>query len=222
MDDKRRASPPANNKQQTTNKPTNMRVIGILGGVASGKSLVAEQLAQLGAGVLDADRAGHEVLRLPSVEAAARKRWGDGIFAADGRIERSRLAGIVFSGSATASAERKYLEKLTHPEIGKVLTERAQEMAKAGISAAVLDAPLLLEAGWDSLCSILLFVDAPRRLRLVRAKKRGWSEKDFAARESVQESLDSKRRRADALIDNSGSPEHTLAQIEHFWHSFAR
>ena len=206
----------------TTNETANMRVIGILGGVASGKSLVAGQLAQLGAGVLDADHCGHEVLRMPSVEAAARKRWGDEIFAADGHIDRSRLARIVFSDSPTGPAERKHLEKLTHPEIGKLLNRQAQDMAKAGILAAVLDAPLLMESGWDSLCSILLFVDAPRRLRLARAKKRGWSEEDFAAREDVQESLDSKRGRADALIDNSGSPEHTQAQIEHFWHSFAR
>jgi len=190
--------------------------------VASGKSLVAGQLAQLGAGVLDADRCGHEVLRMPSVEAAARKRWGDEIFAADGHIDRSRLARIVFSGRPNGPAERKYIEKLTHPEIGRLLSRRAQDMAEAGIMDAVLDAPLLLEAGWDSLCSILLFVDAPRRLRLGRAKKRGWSEEDFLAREGVQESLDCKLERADALIDNSGSPEHTQAQIEHFWHSFAR
>ena len=199
-----------------------MRVIGILGGVASGKSLVAQQLAQLGAGVLDADRCGHEVLRMPRIESAARERWGDEIFGADGRIDRAKLAKIVFSDPPTGPPEREYLEGLTHPEIGKLLNRQAQAMAAKGVLAAVLDAPLLLESGWDSLCSMLLFVDAPRRLRLARANNRGWSEEDFMAREGVQESLDSKRRRADALIDNSGSPEHTQAQIEHFWHSFAR
>ena len=206
----------------TSTKLDNMRVIGILGGVASGKSLVARKLAELGAGVLDADRCGHEVLRMPLVEAAARKRWGDEIFASDGHIERSRLAEIVFSDAPTGPAERKYLEKLTHPDIRKLLNRQAEEMSRGGITVAVLDAPLLLESGWDSLCSMLLFVDAPRRLRLARAKRRGWNEEDFVAREGVQESLDSKLRRADAVIDNSGSPEHTQAQIEHFWHSFAR
>jgi dephospho-CoA kinase len=199
-----------------------MRTIGILGGVAGGKSLVARCLAQLGAGVLDADRSGHEVLRMESIEAAARERWGDEIFAADGHIDRSRLARIVFADSPTGPREREFLEKLTHPEIAKLLDRQVQNMAKEGIMVAVLDAPLLLESGWDSLCSMLLFVDTPRRLRLARAKQRGWSEKDFAAREGVQESLDSKLARADAIIDNSGSPEHTQAQIEHFWHSFAR
>ena len=69
-----------------------MRIIGILGGVASGKSLVAQQFGRLGAGVLDADQAGHEALRLPHVEAAVRQRWGEAVFGTDGRIDRARLA----------------------------------------------------------------------------------------------------------------------------------
>ena len=69
-----------------------MKILGLLGGVASGKSLVARQLAELGAVVLDADRAGHEALRLPCVEEAARQRWGDAVFGPDGHIDRARLA----------------------------------------------------------------------------------------------------------------------------------
>jgi len=66
---------------------------------------------------------------------------------------------------------------------------------------------------------MVVFVDAPRELRLARARKRGWSEADFAAREGAQESLDFKRKRADLVLDNSGSPEQTQAQVERFWHS---
>ena len=69
-----------------------MKILGLLGGVASGKSLVARQLAELGAVVLDADRAGHEALRLPCIEAAARERWGDVVFGPDGHVDRSKLA----------------------------------------------------------------------------------------------------------------------------------
>ena len=196
-----------------------MQVIGILGGVASGKSLVAKELARLGAGLLDADRAGHDVLRMPEIEAAARVRWGPDIFGPDGRIDRARLAKIVFGDSQAADQQRKYLEQLTHPEIGRLLGRQADEMAASGRKAAVLDAPLLLEAGWDRLCDSLVFVDAPRQLRLSRALRRGWSEKDFFAREDVQESLDFKRKRADVVVDNSGFPEQTKAQIEHLWHS---
>jgi dephospho-CoA kinase len=197
-----------------------MRRIGILGGVASGKSLVARQLAQLGAGLLDADRAAHEVLQTSSVEEAARRRWGSEVFGPHGRIERERLAEIVFADSPHAAEERKYLEQLTHPEIGKRLGLQAAQMAAESSPAAVLDAPLLLEAGWDTTCDVLLFVDTPRRLRLARAIERGWSEEDFAAREGVQQSLESKRERADATVDNSGSADATRAQVERFWHEW--
>ncbi len=196
-----------------------MHVIGILGGVASGKSLVARQLADLGAGVLDADRAGHEVLRLPRIEAAVRKRFGEAVFGPDGRVDRARLAKVVFAGSPDRTGKRKHLEQLTHPEIGRLLRQQAEALESAGTAVAVLDAPLLLEAGWDRLCERLVFVDVPRQVRLSRATARGWSEEDFAAREGVQESLDLKRGRADAIIDNSGSPEQTQAQVERFWHS---
>ena len=84
---------------------------------------------------------------------------------------------------------------------------------------AVLDAPVMFKAGWEKLCDKILFVDAPRELRLARALRRGWSEADFDARESAQESLDVKRSHADVILDNSSSPEHAYAQVQRFWHS---
>lgn len=194
-----------------------MRIIGLLGGVASGKSLVARQFAELGAAVLDADRAAHAVLRLPEVEAAVRQRWGEEVFGDDGRIERARLAQIVFANPPAGPRERKYLEQLTHPEIARRLRREADELAASGRVAALLDAPLLLEVGWAPLCDALVFVDVPREQRLSRALARGWSEEEFAAREGVQESLDLKRSRADVIIDNSGSPEETRHQVERSW-----
>ena len=199
-----------------------MRIIGILGGVASGKSMVARQFARLGAGVLDADQAGHEALRLPHVEAAVRRRWGEAVFGPDGRIDRARLARIVFAAGPEAQRERKYLEQLTHPEIAGLLKQQAEALAAAGAAMAVLDAALLLEAGWDKCCEKMVFVEAPREARLARAMARGWDEEDFAAREGVQESLDRKRARADVMIDNSGSPAETQAQVEQCWASLIR
>ena len=160
-----------------------MRVIGLLGGVASGKSMVAAQLARLGAGVLDADRAGHEALRLPQVEAAARQRWGDAVFGPDGHVDRARLKTIVFADPPAGPPERKYLEELSHPEIRRLLEQQAAAMEAAGVKVAVLDAPLILEAGWDRLCEKLVFVDAPPEVRLARALGRGWTEEEFAARQ---------------------------------------
>jgi dephospho-CoA kinase len=196
-----------------------MHLIGVLGGVASGKSLVARLLGRLGAGLLDADEAGHLVLRLPRIKDAIRRRWGEEVFDGDGHVDRARLARIVFADPPEGPRERKLLEQLTHPEIGRLLADQAEAMASAGTKVAVLDAPLLLESGWDRLCSTLVFVDAPREVRLTRALARGWSEEDFAAREDVQESLDRKRERADVVVDNSGSPEQTQAQIEQFLQS---
>lgn len=197
----------------------NMQIIGIVGGVASGKTLVARQFEKLGAGVLEADAAGYEVLRTPEVEEALRQRWGESVFGGDGRVDRARVAQIVFGAGPRGPQERKFLEQLLHPKIGELLRQKAEALAEQGCPVAVLDAPLLVEAGWDGWCDKVVFVDTPRAVRQDRAALRGWSEEDFAAREGVQESLDQKRARADVIIENTGSPESTQAQIERFWHS---
>jgi dephospho-CoA kinase len=196
-----------------------MQIIGILGGIASGKSLVARHFAELGAGWLDADRVAHEVLQSSEVKTAARARWGSDIFATDGQIDRKRMASIVFGDAPNAAEERKYLEKITHPEVRRRLKQQVESLAASGVPAAILDAPLLLEAGWSDECEKLVFVDCPRTIRLERALARGWNEQDFSVREDVQESLDRKRKDADAIIDNSGLPERTRAQVEQFWAS---
>jgi dephospho-CoA kinase len=199
-----------------------MKVIGLLGGVASGKSMVAEQLASCGAKVINADLIGHEVLRKPAIEAAARKRWGEKVLGADGRIDRRRLAEMVFASSPDGLQDRAYLEELTHPEIVRIIKQQLESLARSAVEAAVLDAPLLWEAGLDKLCDKLVFVDLPPEVRLQRALARGWRKEDFAAREDAQKSLDFKRGRADVVIDNSGSPEQTQAQVRRLWQTLIR
>ena len=105
-------------------------VIGMMGGVASGKSFVARQLGQCGAAVIDADRLGHEVLRLPEIEAAARQRWGDEIFSTDGQIDRRRLAARVFAATPEGREDLRYLESLTHPRIREFLDQRRRWSAR--------------------------------------------------------------------------------------------
>lgn len=196
-----------------------MRIIGLLGGVASGKSVVAQELAQLGACILDADQAGHQVLQTPHVQEAIRNRWGQEVFGPDGQVDRARLAQRVFAHSAQAAQDRRYLEEITHPEIGQLLRSQAQTLAEIGCPAAVLDAPLLLEVGWDRWCDKLVFVDAPWEVRQARALARGWSVEQFAAREAAQWPVEQKRLRADIIIDNSGSLETTRIQVLRFWQS---
>jgi dephospho-CoA kinase len=195
-----------------------MKVLGLLGGVASGKSLVAGLLAQRGAVVLDADRAGHEALRLPEVQEAIRRRWGEAVFGADGGVDRSRLARVVFAPPPDGPPERRFLEQLTHPHIAQALRRQVETLPK-DTPLAVLDAALILEAHWGKLVQAFVFVEAPLEVRLARAKARGWTEEEFAAREAAQESLDFKRTRADVMIDNSGLPEDTEAQITRLWQS---
>ncbi len=194
-----------------------MQVIGLLGGVASGKSTISRLLAAAGAGVLDADRAGHEALRLPEVEQVARNRWGEAVFGVDGGLDRSQLARIVFAPPPDGPQERRFLEQLTHPEIGRIIRRQAEALAEESCPVAVLDAPLLLEAGWDRLCSTLVFVDVPRDLRLARALRRGWTSSEFEAREQAQLPVETKRARADLILENAGDMEEARKQVTRLW-----
>jgi dephospho-CoA kinase len=192
-------------------------ILGLLGGVASGKSLVAGYLEELGAGRLDADRAGHEVLKLPEVVAAIRARWGEAVFDADGHVARPAVAKIVFAPTDEGRRELAFLESITHPLIGERLKQDAERMAAAGRRVLVLDAPVMLKAGWDALCDAIVYVDAPESVRLERALKRGWTAEHFAAREQAQESPDIKRKRANYVVDNAGNPESTRSQVAELW-----
>jgi dephospho-CoA kinase len=196
-----------------------MQIIGLLGGVASGKSFVAEQFRRLGAEVLDADRVGHEVLLLPEVRSAIRKHFGDKVFREDGQVDRKALGRIVFGPQPDGPRELAILEQITHPEIRRRLKSQGERMAADGVPAAILDAPVMLKSGWDEICSAIVFVDVPDNVRRERASARGWTNEEFAAREAAQESLEVKRRRADFVIDNSATAGYTQEQIERLWHS---
>lgn len=196
-----------------------MLVIGVVGGIASGKSVVARRLAAWGAVLLDADRVGHEVLEQAEVRAALRARWGERVFTPPGHVSRPAIAAIVFQAGATGAAELKYLESLTHPRIREQLEQQIAGLRAGGqVPAAVLDAPLLFEARWNTLCDRILFVEAPRAQRLERARRaRGWTADEFARREAAQLALAEKRRGADHVIDNSADPQHTYQQVDQWW-----
>ena len=197
-----------------------MLTIGLIGGVASGKSLVAEEFRRLGAVVFDADRAGHEVLTEPEVKAALRHRWGASVFTPSGEVDRAAVAKIVFAppNASHGPNELAWLEQLTHPRItAKMQAEIARLTNEKKPPVLILDAPILLKAGWDRMCQQIVFVDASAELRLARARGRGWTAEQFAAREQAQEPLDYKMSRADLVIDNSGTPERTRQQVAKVW-----
>jgi dephospho-CoA kinase len=195
-----------------------MRTIGLVGGVASGKSLVAQMLVELGAGLLDADRAGHAVLAEDAeVQEAIRQRWGDAVFAADGSVDRSAVAERVFGEEPAARLEREFLEAVVHPRIGRRLEAEKQRFAAEGRPAVVLDAALLFEANWRPLCDLAVMVDAPREVRLQRARLRGWSEAEFDRREAAQWPVETKRLRADVVLQNVGSESELRRSVREFW-----
>jgi dephospho-CoA kinase len=198
-----------------------MITFGLVGGVASGKSLVAQLLVELGAGLLDADRTGHSVLADDAeVHQVLRTRWGDAVFAADGSVDRAAVAKRVFGASSAAQENRRFLEGILHRRIRRRLDKLRDQFAAEGRPAVVLDAPLLLEAGWGPMCDVIVMVDAPRDIRLSRARQRGWSEDEFARREAAQWPVDDKRRQAHAMLTNDGSPDDLRDAVRSIWNRY--
>jgi dephospho-CoA kinase len=198
-----------------------MKTIGLVGGVASGKSLVAKMFVELGAGLLDADRAGHDVLAgNPDVRQALIGRFGPSILATDGSFDRAAIARRVFGDSEQAATDRAFLESVLHPRIGTLLAERKAAFAAAGQSAVILDAPLLLEATWRPLCELVVFVDADRDIRLARALSRGWTAAEFARREAAQWPVERKRAAADVVLANNGDLDSLRQSVCDVWHKY--
>ena len=186
-------------------------VVGLVGGIGSGKSTIAAQCKQLGAAVIDGDVVGHEVLRRPEVRDAIVRRWGTEILGPDGQVNRGKLGWIVFADPTAL----KELETLVHPLIKSELRRRIDAARQdPGVAFVVLDAAVLLEAGWDDVCDVLVFVDATdaQRRRRVR-QSRGWPKEAWQARENLQLALKIKKARADYGLDNSGTPDESFRQI---------
>jgi dephospho-CoA kinase len=186
-------------------------VIGIVGGIGSGKSVVAQALVQQGGWLISGDQLGHEALRQPDIKAQLVARWGVQVLDPNGEVERKRVAAIVFANPA----ERRALEAMTHPYIeGHIREKIAQARARSDVRFLVLDAAILLEAGWHKVCDHIIFVDSLRETRLERLKqKRGWSADEVNRRENAQMSLTDKRAHADAVVDNNAGPEDVDARI---------
>lgn len=183
-------------------------VIGLAGGIGAGKSQVAATLAELGCLVSDSDADARAVFAEPSVIETLRSWWGDEVVADDGTIERSEVARRVFADPE----QRIRLEELVHPAIHARRRARF-EAAGPGTRALVIDAPLLFEAGLDAECDAILFVDAPREVRLERVRRhRGWDEAELERREAAQWPVDRKRERADAVVENAVEDDPTLVR----------
>jgi len=193
------------------NKPGKKPVIGIVGGIGSGKSTVAAEFAKLGCKIIDADKIAHELLERNPVKEKIVASFGQAVLDSAGKIDHSKLADIAFSDADKLSA----LNKIIHPFVLK----RAQELinqynCQNQVKAIVLDMPLLMEVGWVKRCNKLIFIDCRPQLRTDRAKKMGiFNENQQKIRENFQISLDNKANTADNIIDNNSGFSELTEQV---------
>lgn len=192
----------------TARKP----VIGLVGGIGAGKSAAAAAMARRGGRIVDGDQLGHEALELPDVKRQLVERWGKQVLKPNGAVNRRAIAGIVFD----QPAELKALEAMVFPHIGRRAREEiVAAQADPAVRFVVLDAAVMLEAGWAGACDRIVFVDASRGVRLARlAARSGWTQTEVAAREAAQLAPEAKRTRADAVLANDGTPAELQEHVD--------
>lgn len=192
-------------------------LIGLTGGIASGKSAVATMLALRGAPIIDADVVSREVARPGSpVLAALVERFGPDVLTPDGELDRAALGRRVFQ----QPAELQALNDLTHPAIWKELLAQVAE-ARAHHPVVVLMAPLLLEHGADAIVDQVWVVAVHERMQVQRLMERdGFTRDEALRRVRSQMPTDEKLARADVVIDNGGSLEGTAEQVEAAWQAW--
>lgn len=202
-----------------------MIVVGLVGRIGAGKSTVARRFAAHGATVIDADRIAHAALDDGAVKQAVVDALGNSVVAADGRIDRSAVARLVFGDTAAHAEALAALEGIVHPWVRhRVEDELAAMRAGGGRAggvepAAVLDVPLLVQAGWSELCTHLVVVECEDSVRRERLVGRGWSARQIAARERAWERGYRPPQPGPNTwcVDASGDPIYTAQQVDRIW-----
>jgi dephospho-CoA kinase len=196
-----------------------MRVVGLTGGIASGKSTVTAMFRELGADVIDADQVARDVVEpgTPGLEAVARRF--PGVVDAAGQLDRVALGRRVFADPA----ERRALEAIVHPRIRDEVARRTEALARAGVSVVLYDAALLIENGLHRGMDGVVLVSAPEAVQRARlAARDGLDEAAISARLAAQLPLADKRAHATWVVDNGGSLDDTRAQVRRIWEDIRR
>lgn len=190
-----------------------MILVGLTGGIGSGKSTVSELLSPRGAIVIDADSITREVQRPGSVVLTAlADAFGEQVIAADGSLDRAAVAAIVFGDPEAL----KKLNSIVHPAVGRLMNERILDQ-RATSNIVILDIPLLTENPREGLQGRVV-VDVPTETQVERLVQfRGFSEDDARARIARQATRDERLATADFIVDNSGTPENLPEQIDRLW-----
>jgi dephospho-CoA kinase len=184
-------------------------VVGICGGIGSGKTAAARAFERLGARVIDADRVAHDVLTEPEVVALVRRRFGEGVMVSD-EVDRGALAKVVFGPTREHEEALRALEAIVHPRIlsrieSQLVRIRSQPSPP---EVVIVDAPLLSESPLAESCDEIVFVEAPEAVRMSRTRAaRSWAADDHRARERAQKDLEKKRAGATRVLSNAGSLE---------------
>lgn len=190
--------------------------IGLTGGIASGKSTVSRLLVERGALLVDADKIAREVVLpgSPVLEQIA-VHFGSDMLLEDGSLNRKRLGELVFASETS----RKQLESITHPAIRQEIQRQTRQFEQEHPERLiVVDIPLLYESGLAEMFDSIVVVYVPRSVQLQRLMERdGWNEKEAEQRLNAQWSMEKKRDLADIVIDNSGSLQDTIMQVDRFW-----
>jgi len=194
-----------------------MIVIGLTGGIGSGKSTVGAMLKDLGAAFIDADKVGHKLLREDNdLKWAIISAFGEGILDQDQAIDRQKLARIVFCDSQALSQ----LNAITHPAISQAVSEQVAEFRSEGYKVVVVEAALLVEAGWSNQADVIWLTVAPPDVIMQRlVGNMGYSEAEASSRIACQVSNVIRRRYANALIDTDTSLVELKSQVKTLWQS---
>lgn len=191
-----------------------MRLYGLTGGIASGKSTVSRLLRELGAHVLDADVIARRVVEPGSPGLAEIAARFPGVIGPDGRLDRAKLGARVFADAN----ERAALNAITHPRVREEFARQVAALEAQGVKRILYDVPLLIETGLHAGMDGVVVVWVPRAVQKARLMARdGLSEEAAEARLAAQLPLDEKRQHATWLVDNSGGLEATRAQVERIW-----
>ncbi len=198
---------------------TPVPVLGIVGGIGSGKSYVSSLFAKLGAVVIDADRIGHEALVQPAIIEKIRDYWGEVVLTTDQQIDRKKLGAIVFANAH----EKTRLEALVHPYIHQAILKQIEQAARnTGIRLVILDAAIMLETGWKDACEAVIFVEASESVRLQRVAARGWDAAELKKREASQWPLEKKKALCQHIIPNEGDEVFTKTLVNDLFTRYAR
>ncbi len=191
---------------KTRKKP----IIGILGGIASGKSTVAAEFAKLGCKVINADKIAHELLEKEAVKRQVVAAFSPSILDSKGKIDRRKLAQIVFADTHKLSS----LNLIIHPLVLEHAERQIERYSRQNqVQAIVLDMPLLAEVDWAKRCDKLIFVRCNEKIRAEREKKMGFDENQLKMRENYQISLDNKAGIADNTIENNSDFSALVRQV---------